>query len=418
MRNLTSKRPVLMPAYLEQFTCLGTSCEDTCCAGWHVTIDKATYKKYKKIRSTLKPSLDKHIKRSRSSKGDDDYAYINLDSQGACPLLNQEKLCAVQLELGENYLSNVCMTYPRISNIVNGVIEKSATMSCPEIVRLSLLNPNGIEFNETEEPINIRNVVKKVLNTNEKQLVGVSRLKQFFWELRIFTIQILQLRKYRLSERLILLGLFYNKLQELVVSENYDEIPQLIASYTVLAEQEGLSETFTNIPELPTLQMELLKQLIDNRIAKGINQQRYFDCFKDFLKGIGYIQGANIDDIAIRYQEACLNYYFPFMDEHEYILENYLVNYVFLHLYPLGNDEQLFEEYMMMIIHYAMIKMHLIGMAGFYQDKFSEEHVVKLIQSFGKAIEHSSSYLSEVRELITRNEFNTMAHMAILIKKN
>ncbi|MNJ72447.1 hypothetical protein D3C77_690970 [compost metagenome] len=62
--------------------------------------------------------------------------------------------------------------------------------------------------------------------------------------------------------------------------------------------------------------------------------------------------------------------------------------------------------------------MHLIGMAGFYKEEFNEEHIVKLIQSFGKTIEHNSTYLSEVRELIVKNGFNTMAHMAILIKNN
>lgn len=403
---------------MEQFTCIGTACEDTCCVGWHVAIDKATYKKYNKVRSTLRPSLDKHIKRNRSSKTDEDYASIELDAQMACPMLNQDKLCSVQLELGEQYLSNVCATYPRVSNIVNSVLEKSATMSCPEIVRLALLNPNGIEFNETVEFSDIRNAVKKKINTLDEPQVGVTKLKQYFWELRIFTIQMLQLRQYKLSERLILLGMFYNKVQELIITENFDDLPQLIASYTALANQGGLSETFASIPDLPLFQMELLKQLIDTRVAKGTKNKRYINCFGDFLTGIGYIEGAKIDEIAIRYQEAYFKHYSPFMNDHEYILENYLVNYVYMNLFPLGNSEELFDEYMMMIIHYAMIKMHLIGMAGFYKEQFNEEHIVKLIQSFAKTIEHNSTYLNEVRELIVNNGFNTMAHMAILIKNN
>lgn len=403
---------------MEQFTCIGTDCEDTCCVGWNVAIDKATYKKYNKVRSTLKPSLDKHIKRNRSSKTDEDYASIELDAQMACPMLNHDKLCSVQLELGEQYLSNVCTTYPRVSNIVNGVLEKSATMSCPEIVRLALLNPNGIEFNETIESSDVRNAVKKRINTIDEQQIGVAKLKKYFWELRIFTIQMLQLRQYKLSERLILLGMFYNKVQELIVSENCDDIPQLIASYTALAEQGGLSETFASIPDLPLFQMELLKQLIDTRVAKGVRSERYIDCFKAFLVGIDYTESATIQYISTRYQEAYAMCYAPLMDKHEYILENYLVNYVYMNLFPLGNSAEIFDEYMMMIIHYAMIKMHLIGMAGFYKEEFNEEHIVKLIQSFAKTIEHNSTYLNEVRELIVKNGFNTMAHMAILIKNN
>lgn len=418
MIDLTSTRPVLTPAYMEHFTCIGTACEDTCCAGWHVAIDRATYKKYNKVRSVLKPELDKNIKRNRSNKGSEDYASIALDGQMACPLLNQDKLCSVQLELGEQYLSNVCATYPRVTNTVNGILEKSATMSCPEIVRLALLNPKGIEFNEIEEPVNTRNAIKKKLDTDGEQLFGLNQLKKYFWELRIFTIQLLQMRQYRLSERLILLGMFYKKTQELVDLEQINDIPQLIASYTALAEQGELSETFSNIPELPTFQMELIKQLIDTRVASGVQSKRYLDCFGDFLTGIGYVEGASIKDIATRYQQAYVKYYNIFMNEHEYILENYLVNYVFIHLFPLGNSAQVFDEYMMMIIHYAMIKIHLIGMAGFYKEQFNEEHIVKLIQSFSRTVEHNGSYLSEIRQLIVNNGFNTMAHMAILIKNN
>ncbi|MNJ65809.1 hypothetical protein D3C77_618480 [compost metagenome] len=106
------------------------------------------------------------------------------------------------------------------------------------------------------------------------------------------------------------------------------------------------------------------------------------------------------------------------MNQHEYVLENYLVNYVYAYLFPLGNGNEVFEEYIMMVIHYAMIKMHLIGMAGYYKESFSLDHVIKLIQSFAKAIEHSTSFLQTVRELLRKNEYNSMAYMAILIKNN
>jgi lysine-N-methylase len=89
-----------------------------------------------------------------------------------------------------------------------------------------------------------------------------------------------------------------------------------------------------------------------------------------------------------------------------------------MRLFPLGSGNNVFEEYIMMVIHYAMIKMHLIGMAGYHKKDFSLNHVVKLIQSFAKTIEHNSLYLREVRELLRKNEYNSMAYMAILIKNN
>jgi lysine-N-methylase len=401
---------------MQQFKCIGSTCEDTCCAGWQVSIDKNTYKKYNKVRSELRPDLDKHVKRNRSSKSDADYAKIALTSDHSCPMLDEEKLCSIQLKLGESYLSNVCTTYPKISNLVNVTLEKSATMSCPEAARLALLNPNGMEFDEIEEPIDARLIYKRKLDTTPVQ--QQVRLQQYFWELRIFSIQMLQNRNHSLGDRLIVLGMFYQKVQQYIQDGQLEEIPQLISSYTMLAEGNELADMLTDIPVSSMIQMELLKNLIDTRVRQGVGSQRYFDCFKEFLAGIQYIEEASVEEISARYQEAYNDYYLPFMSKHEYILENYLVNYVYMHLFPLGNRSDVFEEYIMMVIYYGMIKMHLIGMAGYHKENFGVEQTMKLIQSFAKTIEHSPVYLLDVRELLRKNEYNSMAYMAILIKNN
>ena len=34
------------PDYYEDFECIADKCEDTCCAGWQIVIDRETLKKY------------------------------------------------------------------------------------------------------------------------------------------------------------------------------------------------------------------------------------------------------------------------------------------------------------------------------------------------------------------------------------
>lgn len=41
------------PDYYRRFICTGGDCEDTCCAGWQIGIDKKSYGKYKKYREPL-----------------------------------------------------------------------------------------------------------------------------------------------------------------------------------------------------------------------------------------------------------------------------------------------------------------------------------------------------------------------------
>ncbi|RNB92685.1 lysine-N-methylase [Brevibacillus fluminis] len=400
---------------MSQFACIGSACEDTCCVGWRVNVDKNTYRNYKKIENPeLKLILDKHVKRNRSNPNDSTYAKIVLGQDGVCPLLTEEKLCKVQQELGESYLSNICATYPRIANEVNGVFEQSATMSCPEVARLALLNPDGIEFNEVEEEFGDRLMFTNIINTNKKLMKN--KIEHYFWELRIFTIQVLQNRDYPLADRLIMLGMFFHKADEYVKTGRSDELPALIASYTNLINEGSIRDNLTDIPVNYAIQMELLKELADERFFAGINNQRYFDCFAAFLHGIEYTLEDKIEEIAERYHAAYENHYLPVMSQHEYVLENYLVNYVFKNMFPMSKYESVYDEFVVMVLHYALIKMNLIGMAGHYKEGFNLDLVIKLIQSFAKTVEHSKIFLGHAFDLLEKNNYKTLAYMSILIK--
>ncbi|HWP95349.1 MAG TPA: flagellin lysine-N-methylase [Syntrophomonadaceae bacterium] len=408
------KRPLLVPQYMRSFSCIGSNCEDSCCRGWRVDIDHTTYKRYQRVRDAeLKPDLDQYIGRNRSQVTEDNYAKVRLNPDASCPFLNGERLCRIQLKMGENYLSDTCTTYPRITNIVNDVVEKSATMSCPEAARLALLNADRMEFDEIDEDVDTRNMIIKQLNTHK--LAATNRPEQYFEELRTFTIQVLQYRSITLAERLTILGLFFQKAEKIVEEANVDEIPSLIASYTNLIESGALHEELAKIPVQVAIQMELLKELADERVVIGVNNQRYLECFAHSLHGLQFTEEATVEEIANRYQEAEKKYYRPFMEEREYIMENYLVNYVFKNLFPFSSEQNVFENYVMLVIRYALIKMHLIGMAAFHQG-LTDDLAILLIQSFAKTVEHNKQYLQKIFGLLKQNGYTTMAYMAILIK--
>lgn len=127
--------------------------------------------------------LKENVKRNRSGKTDAEYGKINMDSAGNCIMLDENRLCKIQLELGPEFLSNTCAVYPRKFNSVDHLVEKSATLSCPETARLALLNKDCIGFVEIQEPSSTRGYMSKELVQKGKEEV--------FWELLIFTIRIL-----------------------------------------------------------------------------------------------------------------------------------------------------------------------------------------------------------------------------------
>lgn len=163
-------RTILIPEYMQEFQCIGSACEDTCCAGWRVTVDKRTFQKYRTTRHPdLKAMLKENVKRNRASKSDADYASIKMDNSGRCTMLDGDNLCKIQKELGAELLSNTCAVYPRTFNKVDNIMEKSATLSCPEIARLALLNKNGIGFIEQQEPADTRGAISKNLGLKGRE---------------------------------------------------------------------------------------------------------------------------------------------------------------------------------------------------------------------------------------------------------
>ncbi|MCB2308795.1 flagellin lysine-N-methylase [Clostridium estertheticum] len=413
---MSKKRIVLMPQYLSEFNCIGDKCEDNCCYGWNVAIDKNIYEKYRKVSDKdLKKLLDKNVKRNRANPSKDSYAKIKMNDSGQCPFINENKLCNIHKELGSKYLSKVCATYPRETNLVDNKYERAATLSCPEISRLVLLNKELMEFDEIEESDETQTITKYIAET--KGMKDIRKAPRYFWELRMFAISLVQNRKYTLWERLIILGLFMQKVSEYINIESVDKIPGLIQEYNEIIDSESLKQELSNIPINLNIQMELMKEISDQRFDMNINgnMSSYINCVMEFLQGVKYTEDDKVEDIGERYEEAFNNYYKPFMDEHEYVLENYVVNYIFKEVFPILSKGDVFQDYVKLIVNYSYIKMLLIGMSGFNK-KLDEAIIVRVIYSFSRAVEHNKVFLDNIYNIIKVNGFDTMPYMAILIK--
>ncbi len=419
MQNLTNHQTfkVRLPQYMKEFKCIGSECEDVCCRSWKVTIDKKTYDKYKMISKVeLKEKLDKNITRLESGSNDTKYAKIENDSTtGFCPFLSPNRLCVLQERFGEEYLCDTCAVYPRAINKVDDILEESGEMSCPEVAKRALLNPEGIKFEETEIKFKRSKILNKVVELQYP--ASKQKLKMSFWQIRKFTLELVQNRSLRLADRLIVLGIFYEKIQRFLKENRIDEIPDLIAGCKDMLENKTMKKSLAQLPNNVALQIVLLKQLTDKRVANGIASQRYADCYAEFLKGVNFDKASNVVEIAAKYKLAYRKYFEPFIKDNEYILENYIVNYIFKHVTPFANTdyENIFSDYGMLVVSYAVVKMQLIGMAGFHKG-INENLVIKLIQSFGKTMEHNDNYRKDALNILQKNGCTTMAHMAILIK--
>lgn len=122
------------PDYYKKFQCIAGTCPDTCCAGWEISVDPVSERRYQreaKQKAHSNPAfakkLKKHIKHGR------------IISEGAtCPFLNQEGLCEMYLELGPDSLCETCTRHPRHMEDYGNLHELVLLLSCPEVSRLVL----------------------------------------------------------------------------------------------------------------------------------------------------------------------------------------------------------------------------------------------------------------------------------------
>lgn len=412
---MSKNNVILVPQYMKGFKCIGFECEDNCCYGWKVQINQDAYKRYKKVSNgEIKGALEKYVTRNRSNPTIENYAKITMNTKGDCPFLRKDKLCNIYKSLGEEYLSKICTVYPRVTNIVNEIIEKSASLSCPEAARMALLNPDPMEFDECEEAISTQNLVIYQVNTEEGKYSN--KVQRYFWDIRIFTISLLQNRKYMLWEKLIMLGFFTRRVEGLTSEGLIHSIPKLIEEYNSNIEVGMLTEELQGIPTRLEIQIDIIKKLNDIRLSGVINAncKEYIQCVSEFLIGLNYTDEAIFDDVVARYNEAYENYYKPFMDEHEYILENFLVNNVFKDMFPISDSKNIFDGYISLAVSYGLIKMMLVGMSSYHKG-LNEDIIIKLIYSFSRTIEHSG-FMNGILSLLNESGYNTLAYMCILIK--
>lgn len=403
--------------YFDDFTCIGTQCEDTCCVGSEVEIDKITYGKYKSIKDEkLEKIIKCHVYENQGYRDEYiDFAKVTLTGDKSCPFLNGKKLCMIQASIGEEYLSNFCYSFPRYTNLIDGVYENTMALSCPEAARLVLLKKEGISFVKIDT-IPRRGIVSQYVDTQREDLKESSVSK--FTELREFAIWVMQRREYNIWERLLLLGYFHEDLEIFIKKGNIHKICKLIDSYKSKIKKRELTNLIENTINLPSMQITLLMEYIERLgVTVEIDSHRFIKATKEVEKALAF----NMDIEMRKRQEIFMSsvgkHYEPLMDEHEYILENYFVNHIYKNLYPFSEPGTPFDSYMMLVIRYALIKVYLVGI-GASRGKLTTSMVVDFIQMFVKTAEHHKTYLIDLADFMRDSGFNNMEYMNILLKSD
>jgi len=259
---------VFRPTYVKNFRCDGKLCDARCCHDWNVVVDDATREKYSELPAEAREEFFRHV---TTLDGEN---VLQMTPSGACPFLDENFLCRLQIKHGENFLAAVCQSYPRVTfKIADEIFLQAMTLTCP-VAATEILFGGKISFETGELTARmVFDFTKKISMPAEK----------FLSEQRA-GIEILQRRELPINERLRLL------------CEHFGE--KISASVEFDAESNAAA----------------LVEIFDEMYDANLTVEKKSRLIETFL--------------SVR--EEIL----PLLKSFEPIAENYLVNEFFMRLYP------------------------------------------------------------------------------------
>lgn len=361
-----AEQTVSCPEYMLDFRCVGGSCEDNCCIGWDVDFDKASYNRYKQYTETdLKTIFQRAVFIKKDAyDASVDFAAVKLSKDKHCAFLHADGLCRIQTFKGEKALSRVCRTYPRTLNSIDGNLELSAALSCPEAARLALSRPGALRL--TQQSMDVEGLI-----VTHTLMRGQSPKAQKQIQRRIEVLEILEKPFDSAEDRLREVG-----------------------------KSRGLKRSQASSIKGPD-QSEKANALLTALMAMMLVLQsdqppRYGQYREAVAKGLGFkrSKGSGYTSVQLYAHSTELQWQ-KLIEGRAYLADNYMINYLFRSFFPFSEgyqDEQLFS---LCVGTFWLLKLHMIGF-WLTQNDVTTEALISLISAYAKTIEHHYTLMDAI----------------------
>lgn len=442
---------VRVPNYFNEFKCIASECEDTCCAGWEIVIDDETYKRYENVEGEFGEIL-----RSKIVKSDGENIFLL--NNGNCSFLNEKKMCEIYINLGEDHLCYTCQQFPRYTEEFLDLKEVGLSLSCPEAARIILRKAENTTFNLSEEDncesktqkeveddlslsceninssncdlcksSNLKNSENnRLFNLSESENIECFDLKNSedsefsnievdsftededyfdegideeilseFLECRNIVFKIIERNDFDLGTKAALALEFVKEVQNKIDLGDVDEIPELMEEYR--------DENFINT---------LLKELESFKGKESIKYKNLCECLNVYKK----IKHINSNDPlglekALKCFEGNEEFYLrkhkefnEYYKENLYKFKNILVYFIFRYFMKAIFDYDVSAKIKLGIISTLMIKELAVVRFIENNNEFTEEDIVEVSRIYSKDIEHSDENIENLQEIFETEE--------------
>ena len=375
-----------IPDYYKEFECIADKCEDTCCAGWQIVIDKESLKKYTKVKGDFRKRLWRSIDWFQGT--------FKQDKEKRCAFLNDRNLCDLYLSQGEEGFCKTCREYPRHTEEFEGVREVTLSISCPEVARILMNRMEPVKFLSEEKE-------------GEEEFEDFDPfLYSILEDARTEMIDILQNRDLTIQDRILLiLGMAHDMqgrmnrqemfaCSDVITKYTTEKALQFVKEYEKKTEYKEKDMGFAHTMFKHLYELELLREEWGILLAET----------EDLLYQDELIYGIIKEEFCRNMQENLqkevqdkIN-----MDIH---LEQLLVYFLFTYFPGAVYDGEIYAKAQLAV--YCVWMIWEIWMARWLKNEknIDLEEMTELVYRFSREVEHSDLNLKEVERILSKKWF-------------
>lgn len=237
----------------------------------------------------------------------------------------------------------------------------------------------------------------------------------FLWEARLFLIEVAQFREIELWKRLLFIVLSESKFQKLLKEFNYKKLSQVIEELKdSITNEEVINSLDNSIHSVPKVKSLIIDTLVTLRTEQNISNKTFIELLKDFVILLNESNYENNDNYDFFYEkEKEFDLYFK---NKEYILENYIVYYLYGNFMIALNSKDIHGVIVKMIIEYSIIKKLLLEKWNSNNKKLEDNNIIEVLYSFSRTVEHNNIYIDKVYKIMKDASYDTMAYLTIMLR--
>ena len=382
---------MLMPKYVDRFTCLGGDCEDTCCSSWRVDLDRTSVRAYQASQDPeLAPLFAQHVRLNPAPRTARTQGHIEmLDTPcGECPFLDGGGLCRIQARLGESALSDTCASYPRSTVRFGDLLQSVLQLSCPEVARLALLAPDAFDLEAREDSVRSGSLMELLPKG------GLSQ--ELMEEVRTQLFQILRTTALDLSKRLAVIGFFCLRLTELLEQGKAANLPGLFQATDALLETGAEEIPLKALDEREFARVRFawvhLLTMVQAQVAAP-HQRRVIDAA---CAGLSIRADGSRDELALLQGfEVGTARLALALEAVPFLLEHYLYNEALKGLFP-WQEETPHRHFINLLLNFTVLRVMLVGRAASQEATLTPQELAETVQVFARRMQNGKKLVDQL----------------------